>query len=178
MPAESENRPAAKNGFSVRHLVLDGFLLGVLFAAKWILEPIANVELVTLLFILYARHIGKRAYGIAVAFTALESFEWGIHIWVIMYLYMWPLLITIVLLAKKERTHLFYCVLSALFGLFFGLLCSLPYLFIGGPSMAFTWWVAGIPFDILHCVSNFLLCLFLFNPIDQLLVRFENTLSA
>ena len=61
--------------------------------------------------------------------------------------------------------------LAAAFGLLFGALCTVPYFFIGGPSMAFTWWVAGIPYDLIHCVSNFLICLFLFRPLCHLFGR-------
>ena len=156
---------------SVRELARLGLMLAVMEAAKRMLDFLPNVELITLLFIVYTLHIGRRAYILAVAFTLVEMLVWGIHNWVIMYLYMWPLLITIVLLTKKRAGHWSYCVLSALFGLLFGALCSIPYLVVGGPSMAFTWWVAGIPYDIVHCVSNFVLCLLLFRPLMKVLDR-------
>lgn len=34
--------------------------------------------------------------------------------------------------------------------------------------MAFSWWITGIPFDISHCVFNFLIVLVLFRPLDRL----------
>lgn len=37
--------------------------------------------------------------------------------------------------------------------------------------MAFTWWVAGIPWDIVHGVSNFIICLVLYRPIDLAMKR-------
>ena len=162
---------SSRQTFPVRQVALYGLLLGILFVSKRALDFLPNVELVTLLFILYARHLGKGTYLLAVAFTGLECIVWGVHNWVIMYLYMWPLLITLVLLSKKRGTHFYYCILSACFGLFFGLLCSIPYLVAGGPQTAFAWWIAGIPYDIIHCVANFALCLFLYKPLDKLLTE-------
>ena len=156
---------------TVKDIAVLGLLLGLMEAGKRMLDLLPNVEVITLLFILYALYLGKKAYLIAVAFTLLETSVFGLHTWVIMYLYMWPLLITVVLIIKKRATHWAYCILAALFGLFFGALCSIPYLVIGGPSMAFTWWVAGIPYDLIHCVSNFLICLFLFRPLCHLFGR-------
>lgn len=111
---------------------------------------------------------------LAAAFTGLECIVWGLHVWVIMYLYVWPLLITAALMLNEKGSVLTFSLLSAFFGLFFGLACSLPYLFISGPAAAFAWWVSGIPFDIVHCVSNFLLCLILFRPLDLLLLNLKN----
>ena len=88
-----------------------------------------------------------------------------------MYLYIWPLLVLLTLLLRRKKSVWVFAVLSALFGLFFGALCALPYLFIGGVSMAFTWWIAGIPYDMLHCVSNFIFCLVLFRPLQSVLER-------
>ena len=159
-------------GKTTKQIAIYAMLLAILFAAKRILDMVPNVELITLLFIIYARHIGKWAYLLAVAFTGLECFVWGIHNWVIMYLYAWPLLITIVLLTKKRGSRMFYAILAAAFGLFFGMLCSIPYIVTSGLKAAIAWWIAGIPFDLIHCVSNFIICLVLFTPLDKLFAKY------
>ena len=33
--------------------------------------------------------------------------------------------------------------------------------FIGGTQSAFGMWVSGIPYDLIHCVANFIICLVL-----------------
>ncbi len=38
-------------------------------------------------------------------------------------------------------------------------------------ALAFAWWVSGIPFDIVHCLSNFVICLVLFKPLSRGLSR-------
>ncbi len=151
---------------SIYEIASMGMMLAVIEVAKRSLEFIPNVELVTLLFILFALHFGKKVILVAIAFTGVETMVWGINTWNVMYLYIWPLLVLIVDLTRKHASYWYYCFLSAFYGLFFGALCSIPYFFIGGIVTQFTWWVAGIPYDILHGISNFILCLVLFKPLD------------
>ena len=102
-------------------------------------------------------------------FALLEGITYGFGIWWFMYLYVWTILWAIVmLLGRQPRSSLFWAIIAAFFGLFFGLLCSFPYLVTGGIAMAFSWWITGIPFDISHCVFNFLIVLVLFRPLDRL----------
>ena len=155
---------------SEKDVVYLGISLAILEAAKLALDMLPNVEVVTLLFIVFTIFFGRKTIFVGIGFTAIECFLKGFNVWSIMYLYIWPLLIIIVFYANKKKVgYIFYCILSAFFGLFFGLLCSIPYLFIGGWSMALTWWVAGIPFDIIHCISNFVLCLLLFKPLCSIM---------
>ena len=157
---------------SAKDIAYLGISLAILEASKLALDLLPNVEAVTLLFIVYTLFYGRKTIYVAVGFTAIECFLKGINVWSVMYLYIWPLLIVLVYIAGRHKAgRLFYCILSAFFGLFFGLFCSIPYLFIGGWSMAVTWWVAGIPYDIIHCVSNFALCLFLFKPLCAIMRR-------
>ena len=61
--------------------------------------------------------------------------------------------------------------LSGLFGLLFGALCAPVYLFAGGPAFALSWWLSGIPYDLLHCAGNFVLALVLFVPLRKRMSR-------
>ena len=45
------------------------------------------------------------------------------------------------------------------------------YLFSGGLGFAVSWWISGIPFDISHCVGNFVIALVLFVPLRELLEK-------
>ena len=139
-------------------------MTALLEVSKRALDSIPNVELITFLFIIFTLFYGKKVILAALAFTGLEIAFWGPHVWVVMYLYMWPLLILVVDSTRKHAHHMFYCILAGFFGLFFGLLCSPVYLFIGGPSTMLAWWIAGIPFDVIHGISNFLICLILYRP--------------
>ena len=55
----------------------------------------------------------------------------------------------------------------------FGALCAIPYFFIGGWQMAFSWWLSGIPYDVIHCVSNTVLTFVLLPPLRTLLERLK-----
>ena len=57
----------------------------------------------------------------------------------------------------------------------FGALCAISYFFIGGWQMAFSWWVSGIPYDVIHCVSNTVLVFVLFPPLRRALERAKKT---
>lgn len=48
-------------------------------------------------------------------------------------------------------------------------MCSIPYLLIGGIHTAVAWWVSGIPFDMIHGISNFVLMLVLYKPLRRVL---------
>ena len=70
-------------------------------------------------------------------------------------------------------------IVSGIFGLCFGALCAVPYFFIGlssggianGWTTAVTWWIAGIPWDLIHCGGNFVIMLVLFKPISFVLKK-------
>ena len=72
------------------------------------------------------------------------------------------------LLRKKERPASVWAALAGAFGLSFGFLCAIPYFFIGGPAGGISYWISGIPFDLVHCASNTLLTLVLWKPLRTL----------
>lgn len=162
--------------FNIREIVLFAFLTAVMEAAKMALNPIPNVELVTLLVIVYTVFFGWKTYYIVLAFILLETLNFGIHLWVIMYMYVWLILIAGTMWLKRFDSVIYYATFAGFFGLCFGFLCALVYLPIGGWNMMITWWIAGLWYDILHCISNFVTVLLLYKPLvhimDKMLKRF------
>lgn len=142
-------------------------MIAALEAVKHALAFLPNVELVTLLIILYTLYFGDKIIYVIAAFILLEGCWYGFGLWWVMYAYIWPLLALLTYLLRKQESVWVFCVLAGGFGLCFGALCSIPYFFIGGAKTAFAWWVAGIPYDLIHCVSNFLLCRVLFLPLKN-----------
>ncbi|MDD3368484.1 MAG: hypothetical protein PHP50_06270 [Lachnospiraceae bacterium] len=160
-----------KQKLTTKELVLMGILVAVLEASKMALAFLPNVELVSFFIILYTVIFGNWIWPILVVFLALEGLLNGFGLWWIMYAYVWPLLALAAFLCRKQKSTWFYSVLSGFFGLFFGGLCSFTYLFFGGVRTAFAWWIAGISYDLIHCVSNFILCLLLFRPLQRALLQ-------
>lgn len=160
-----------KSKLAVREIVIMGMMIAILEAAKQALAAIPNVELITLLLILYTLFLGRKVLYVILAYVLIEGCLYGFGIWWFSYLYVWPLLALLVWLFRRQESVWFWSVFSGAYGLFFGALCALAQLVIGGPAAAFTWWVAGIPYDVIHGVSNFILCLILFRPLNEVLRR-------
>ncbi|MGN1147062.1 MAG: hypothetical protein ACI4TB_01485 [Lachnospiraceae bacterium] len=162
---------------SVQDIALIGMMTAVIEVSKLALSFLPNVELVTFWIIMFTLFFGPKVIYSILVFILIEISIYGIQTWVIMYLYIWPALALLVYLFRKNNSIWFYSILSGLYGLLFGAFCSIPYIVIGsvgggirsGLLMAFNWWVAGIPFDILHGISNFALMLVLYVPVRELL---------
>lgn len=159
----------SKTKITVRDIAITGMMIATIEVAKNALAFIPNVELVSLLVILFTLYFGKKILFVIPAFILLEGCIYGFGLWWIMYLYVWPLLALITYIMRKQDSVWVWAIMSGSFGLAFGALCSIPYIVLSGPKAAFAWWVSGIPFDILHCVSNFVLCLVLFTPLSKVM---------
>ncbi len=157
-----------------KDIALIGFLSAILFVSQVALAFLPNIEVVSLLVIVYALVFKKKVFFIIYIFAILEGMFYGFGTWWIMYLYVWTLLALFTLWFQKYTSHLFWCLICALYGLSFGALCAIPYFFIGGWGMGAAFWVSGIPFDIIHCISNFAVTLILFKPILAILRYLNN----
>ncbi len=150
-------------------MAADGLFAAVLFALQVSMLHLPNIELVSLMVILYTLVLGKRVLNILITFTILEGVFHGFGIWWVSYLYIWPILAGLTALLRQfDAPDWGYGILSCLFGLSFGFLCSLPYI-AGGPGAMFAWWIAGIPFDLVHGISNLIIGLVLFRPAKRIL---------
>ena len=139
----------------------------LMFAFQVALSGIPNVHITAVLIILTAVFFGwRRMYPIAV-FIMLEGFFWGFAMWWFCYWYLWPILGIAAVLMRKNDSALVWAIVAAVHGLIFGALCSIPYLFIGGWTMALSYWVSGIPFDLIHCGGNFVMTLVLYKPLKK-----------
>lgn len=163
----------SRTNWKASDIVLIGMMTATVEVAKTALAFLPNIELVTFLFMIYTVVFGRKTIPAVFAFVGVECLVWGMNLWVINYLYVWPLLVFITLVIRRSgcRSALAYAVLCGAFGLGFGALCAIPYLFIGGPVMMASWWVSGIPFDLIHGAGNFIICLVLFHPILRVLTK-------
>ena len=156
---------------SVKEMVLFSMLTTVLLVAQVALSSIPNVEIVSLLVILYTLLLKKKTLYIIYIFAILEGLLYGFGLWWLMYLYVWTVLWGITMLFQKEKSSITWAFISGFFGLFFGSLCSVPYFIIGGLSMGFSYIASGLIFDIMHGISNFLVTLVLFPYLYKVIKR-------
>ena len=112
---------------------------------------------------------GAKALYPAFGFALLEIALYGAGLWNLMYLYVWPIVVFAALPIRQNRSRALWAAIAGLHGLCFGALCAIPYFFIGGWQMAFSWWASGIPYDVIHCVSNTVLTFVLLPPLRELL---------
>ena len=134
-------------------------LTALLFVVQVALAFIPNVELISILVVLYTLHFGRKTLIMIYGFVLLEGLFFGFGLWFINYLYVWMVLYIVTRLMRRYKGRLGWMILLAAFGFSFGLLCAIPYLFIGGIGLAFSYFVSGIPFDIIHGISNGILAL-------------------
>lgn len=173
-----------QNKLTAKDIAQIGMMIAIIEVCKAAFAGIPNVELTSFWIIIFTVYFGRKILFVIPAFILIEGMMYGFGLWWIMYLYAWPLLALVTWKLRKMNSAISYSILSGAFGLLFGLLCSLPYIFIGsagadlaaGLHTAFAWWIAGIPWDLVHGVANFFIMLILYHPIMRVmkLVRNEN----
>ena len=152
-------------------MALFGVLGALTFALQVAMAPLPNIEPVSLLVMIFAVVFGWKSLYPVYVFVAMEILFYGISTWNIYYLYVWTVLALAAILMRKTESPLAWALLSGVFGLFFGALCGIVDIFIGGWEFAIAKWVSGIPFDLLHCGGNFAMTLILWNPLRALLEK-------
>ena len=159
----------------VRDYAILAVCAAVLLVVQVGLAFLPNIELVSLLIMIYAKSFGKKVFWIIYVFVFLEGIIYGFGIWWINYLYVWSILAGVVLLLKKQESIWIWALVAGFFGLLFGAFCAIPYFFAGGMRAGFAYWVSGIPYDILHCIGNIVVCIALYRPISRILPKLYKT---
>ena len=164
---------------SIYKLTRIALLSAILYVSKVALEFLPNVELVSLLVILYTLVFGKETFLTVTVFNLFELIQWGFGTWWFSYLYVWPLLCLITLILKKliKEEILVWAIVSGCFGLIFGSLFAIVYIPIN-LSYALTYWISGLPWDVWHGVCNFILLLVLGKPLYLLLIRMKGSVQS
>lgn len=173
----------------MRHRRLFSLVLGAMFGAMLCISHIAlaglpNIELISLLVIVWTRGFrGGALPGIAI-YVILQGLLYGFGIWWVSYLYIWFILWGLVMLVPRRGgigyplRALGWGALSGAYGFAFGALTAIPWLITGGPKTALAYWLAGISFDIPHAIGNFVLALVLAVPLIEALDRIKHRMSA
>ena len=155
----------------VRQAVWIGLLAALLETVKMVLAPLPNVELVTFLVVVFTKRFGwKISLPAVIVFTLFEMIWHGGGIWVASYLFVWPLLVLLTTFMKSEDL-IINAVFCGMFGLCFGALCAIITWIVMGFRAAVAWWIAGLVFDVVHGISNFIVCLCMYKPCMRALAR-------
>ena len=161
---------------SLRELVELSIFASLTFAGKLAMGVIPNVHPVTLMLIVITCMYGAKAFYTAFIYIGLEFCVYGFGIWSISYIYVWPMVVCVVLLFKKNQSVAIWALIAACHGFLFGAMCSIPYIFAGGVDAAISYWVAGIPYDLIHGISNGVLVYFGMMPLQKVLLSIKGRL--
>ncbi|MBP3683969.1 MAG: hypothetical protein J6J12_03260 [Oscillospiraceae bacterium] len=163
-------KPSEK-ALTVREMVLFGILGALTFGAKYVMSFLPNIEPVSLCVMLFAVVFGRKWIYPVYLYVAMEILFYGLGIWNLNYLYTWAVLAIAARLLRNMESPFGWAMLSGVFGLAFGVLCGIVDVFIGGVPYAITKWISGIPFDISHCLGNFVIALVMFRPLRQMMEK-------
>lgn len=147
----------------VKKICIFSIFASITFCLKICMASLPNIEPVTLTLTLYTMLFGLESIYIAVIYIMLEILVYGFSIWSIGYLYIWIVLILIVnfIVKRYGESIRLIAVYDAIFGLIFGALYIPIYLVITDFNTTIAWWIAGIPYDLIHGVSNYVLSIVL-----------------
>lgn len=162
---------------NIKRLVLYGFLGALLYVGQVALAFLPNVEVVSVLLIVYTIYFGVEALFPLYTFVLLEGITYGFGMWVLTYMYIWLVLFFLAKIFKKQTNPLFWAILNGFYGLSFGFLCTILWVAFYGINSGIAWFISGIPFDIIHCIGNFFTALILFKPLCHIMSFIRNHIS-
>lgn len=152
-------------------IILVGLLSAILVALQVGLASIPNVELVSFLLLIYAL-IFPLSMNILITFVfvTIEMLVWGMGDWVIGYYWIWPIWVVLIFFLKPiiKENHFGWSMVCGVWGVLFGALFAINHGIFYGFNFSIAYWIKGIPFDIIHTVSNYVITLVLFKPVIKL----------
>ena len=152
-----------------------GVLSAIVTAGKLALSFVPNIEIVTLLFMVYTVVFGyRKTILVSIVFTTMEIFIYGFSTWLLGYYIIWPILITVTALMKKRiKSEYGYAAIGAIFGYTFGLFFAVVESFFYGRAYGWLYWIKGIPFDLVHGTANFIIALVLYKYVVNILAELK-----
>lgn len=165
-----------------KKMVLIAMFAASITGGKLALMAIANVEVVTLLIMLYTYIFGLTiALPATLIFVAVETAIWGVNSWVISYFIYWPLISIVTALFKKlikKNEVIFPSLIAGILTTMFGVLTSfVDALFYTTPDILFKYfgilYARGASFYITHIVSNILILGICFKPLAKVFTKLK-----
>ncbi len=160
----------------VRDTVLFAMLGTLMFASKILMEAFPNIHLLGMLTMVYTIVFRIKALIPIYLYVFMNGLFAGFNSWWLPYLYIWTILWAITMLLPKRMPRtvklVIYPAVCALHGFAFGVLYAPVQAFLFGfdfPEML-AWIAAGLPFDVIHGISNIFTGLLIL-PLSELLSK-------
>ena len=168
---------------TTREITIFAMLGAVMYASKLLMEVAPNIHLLGVFTIAFTVVYRKKALYPIYIYVILNGIFCGFAAWWVPYLYVWTVLWGVVMLLpehlpKKLRPFVYMTVCAA-HGFLFGTLYAPAQAILFGMSFhgMISWIIAGLPFDLIHGVSNFF-CGILIVPVISALQLAERYKSA
>ena len=132
----------------------------VMFCSKLLMDALPNIHLIGVLTMAYTLAFGKKALFPIYVNVMLVGLYGGFNLWWLPYLYIWTVLWGATMLLPKKMPKkiaiIVYPLVCALHGLLYGTLYAPAQALMFGLNLEqmLAWIASGIPFDIIHGVSN------------------------
>ena len=168
---------------TVRETAVFGMLGALMYVSKIIMEVAPNVHLLGAFTIAITVVYRKKALYPIYTYVLLNGMFSGFATWWIPYLYLWTVLWAVTMLLpqnmQKAVKPIVYMIVNACHGFLFGTLYAPAQALLFGLSFdaMIAWIIAGLPWDLIHGVSNFF-CGMLIVPIITVLHRMERNGSG
>lgn len=168
---------------TIREITVFAMLGAVMYVSKLVMEFLPNVHLLGVFTIAFTVAYRKKAlYPIYIFVLLLGMFN-GFSMWWIPYLYLWTVLWGVTMLLPrnmpKKLRPVIYMLVNAAHGFLYGTLYAPAQAVMFGLNFEKTiaWIIAGLPWDAVHGVSNFI-CGLLIVPIITVLHMAEGSFAA
>ena len=163
---------------TVKETAVFGMLGALMYASKLLMEIAPNIHLLGVFTIAFTVVYRKKALYPIYTYILLNGIFSGFATWWIPYLYLWFILWSVTMLLPpkmpKKVKPIIYMILNACHGFLYGTLYAPAQAILFGLSFdsMIAWIIAGLPFDIIHGISNFF-CGILIVPIIKVLQKLE-----
>lgn len=163
---------------NVKEVAIFGMLGAMMYASKLIMELLPNVHLLGVFTIAITVVYRKKALYPIYLYVFLNGLFAGFATWWIPYLYLWTVLWGATMLLPKNMPKkiqpIVYMCLCAAHGFLYGTLYAPAQAILFGLDFKgmIAWIIAGLPWDMVHGISNFF-CGILIVPIITVLRQAE-----
>ncbi|MBQ7033142.1 MAG: hypothetical protein IJN25_05725 [Clostridia bacterium] len=161
---------------TVKEIAVFSALGALMYASKMLMELFPNIHLVGVFVVAVTVVYRKKALYPIYVFVFLTGLFAGFATWWVPYLYIWTALWGMTMLLPKRISPkirpLIYMMICALHGFLYGTLYAPAQALLFGLNLdgMLAWILAGIPWDIVHGISNFC-CGVLIYPLTRVLAK-------
>lgn len=163
---------------TLKELTVFAMLTAVMFLSKLLMEALPNVHLLGMFIVAMTVVYRSKALLPIYGYVFLQGLVTGFNIWWMPNLYVWTLLWGMTMLIPRKMPKgvavVVYMAVCGLHGFLYGTIWApAQALFFGlGFEGMITWIIAGLPFDLIHGVSN-IICGTLILPVATVLSKAE-----